>query len=327
MAHKENKIVYVLISDGKDVYYAMARVSLASVRISNPKAAIIWITDKWTYANIKSASSNTQIDVDDIIFIDTPSGNALYRSRYIKTSIYRYIDMPYLYLDVDTFVRDDLSDIFSSNADIVGATNHSMDNLEEQICNHDRNIMEYMQWCRGDFYLNTGVLFFNHSRAETVCSLWHKRWDECYHCTGRHYDQPAFNAVLNEVNPKVEILSHRFNDQIKMKEYDRKIPIDSAIWHYYSSNGTGVDDTILAFEALVQRVLAGATIDSNTIKAMVDRRDPLRRDDWLDDLVAGHAVRRGRLVEWEKAWFMGYRSYALRGLFKAMVYDIRKMTK
>jgi hypothetical protein len=132
------------------------------------------------------------------------------------------------------------------------------------------------------------------------------------------------NAALFASQVRLTALPHRFNAQIKL-EVEAAL-LDATIWHYYSSCSFS-DDTLFAFEVLARRVINGAKIDKQVIKAMVKRRHPWRRDDRLDDWVARRAVKRGRQVLWESTWLKGNRTRALKELVDAIVTDILRIVE
>ena len=68
----------------------------------------------------------------------------------------------FCFIDSDTFVRGDVSPIFSLNVDIAGACNNSRDEFTEQVYEPDAETMASMKWSVGGrVFLNSGVLFYN----------------------------------------------------------------------------------------------------------------------------------------------------------------------
>jgi hypothetical protein len=111
----------------------ITRVSVASIRATNPDIAIIIACDGESYTAMKHSRDPLLEEVDDLIVCNTSAGDSRFRSRFVKTQFRRLVDGPFLFLDSDIFVRDDISEIFSLDADIACAPNNSKDNIEEQI--------------------------------------------------------------------------------------------------------------------------------------------------------------------------------------------------
>jgi hypothetical protein len=127
-----------------------------------------------------------------------------------------------------------------------------------------------------------------------------------------YHDQPAFNACIQEVNPKLSILPHKYNAQFKQ---EMSMANDGVIFHYYASAN---DKPLTAFEALVQRILDGTELNMREIKKMVARRHPWRRDIWLDDFVAMRVMKKAKMDDWEKTWLEGRRKDALKQRYQKL---------
>ena len=107
--------VYVLVSGKNDLYYEQALMSTYSLRNIMPDASVVLLVDNKTEDSINSDSlKRVEIKkyVSKIISVqfDEKVSNAE-RSRLIKTSIPEYIDDDFLYIDCDTIIADDLSEI------------------------------------------------------------------------------------------------------------------------------------------------------------------------------------------------------------------------
>jgi hypothetical protein len=231
------KIVYCLTSKGGDIYEAMTRVSLASVRLTNPLARIEIACDHESYINLRSSNSQLFHEADAIHSFPTPNGSLVYRNRYVKTRLRLLLTGPFLFLDSDTVVRKPLQAIIQHKADIAAAPNHSSDIRSEQIWSVDQSIIDSMGWTISTPYVNGGVIWYADSEAAHKCSLfWHEKWMLSVSQTGEYRDQPAFNYSLSELpDVKLHVLGHEFNAQLKMKP---SLARTACIWHTYSSDGS-----------------------------------------------------------------------------------------
>ena len=94
-------VVYVVTSDGHDGFADMALVSMLSVQISNPGLRILAICDEKS-ALILRAERHRVLDVcDEFITVPTPGGEPIFRNRWIKTRLCRYVEGNVLYIDTD----------------------------------------------------------------------------------------------------------------------------------------------------------------------------------------------------------------------------------
>lgn len=113
------KYVYVLTSTTKDLYYEQALISAYSLRKKMPNSQIIFIVDdntekSFTEENKRLALKKYASQVISVNFDENIPN--IDRSRLLKTSIPDYIDESFLYIDYDTVICDDLSEIENEKA-------------------------------------------------------------------------------------------------------------------------------------------------------------------------------------------------------------------
>jgi lipopolysaccharide biosynthesis glycosyltransferase len=230
------QVAYCLTSTGDDIYEAMTRVSLATLRKHNSKASIQVFCDELSYLNLKSCNSRLFKEADNVVGIATPAGEAAFRNRFIKTQLRLLLNGPFLYLDSDTVIRRSLADISRTTADIAAAPNHSADCISDQIWLEDYKNLDMMGWQARAPYFNGGVVWYaDSSKARSLAERWHASWLENIRVTGRFRDQPALNHSLN-TTPDLQLhcLDHCWNAQVKTPQ-GLAYAVDAAIWHIYSS--------------------------------------------------------------------------------------------
>ena len=314
------KVVYVLTSQGKDFYSAMTRVSVASVRLSNPSVKIALACDSLTESNLFSTEDLLVNEVDEICGFATPEGSPSYRNRYIKTQLRKLISGPFLFLDSDTLIRRELTEVFGINSDIGGCRNHSKVDLWDQVMDLDVETLKAMRWEIGKTYINGGVLFFNDTpKAHDLATLWHKRWLESSNQRQYYRDQPALNTALLESDPSLTVLPDRYNAQFKVQ---LTAADDAVLWHYYSSQD---DVPITAFEIVVQDLLAGHKLDMNKVSHLLKVPHPWRSDLWFDDWVGRSVLRKGKLDIPDRLWFEGRRWESTRFRLGSMLRSLNRL--
>lgn len=300
------RVVYVITSTGEDIYAVMTRISIASLRISNMNMTITIACDTETNLKIQHAGSELLNEVDDWIVVDTPSGEAEFRNRFVKTSLRQHIEGPFVFLDSDILIRGDISSIFLINSDIAAARNHSKKLLRDQIWAQDAEILALMKWDVGEEYLNGGVIFFNDtSMAEKLSEIWHELWLNSYGNNGSTRDQPALNMALASIKLDLHVLSDVFNAQIKN---NIRVSKGASVWHYYTS---GDISPITEFEKYTSDVLNGRAVEMKDVVSMVFREHPWRRGSILDDWLARRVHRRGKITKWEREWMSGQRKVSI----------------
>lgn len=267
-------IAYALTSGGKDFYSAMTRVSIASVRSTNPDFRISLVCDALSEEALRSGRDPLLDETDDVIVYETPPGDAIFRSRFLKTRLRTIVDGPFLFLDSDALVRGSLAEIFGTRADIAGAPNRSKDDIGEQIWSLEQEQIAAMSWpILPHAYFNSGVIFFHDSEAaHRFGEEWHKKWLHSCERGVSYRDQPAFNAALAAVRPRLHVLPHRFNAQFRTEP---GVAAEAVVWHYYAS--AGAEPTTI-FELMVQDLLRGAALDRGRVEDMVRSSHPWRQD-------------------------------------------------
>lgn len=302
------QVVLVLTSDGSPVYTAMARLLLASLRLTNPHARTVLLCDTRTAALPGVVDGPLAAEVGTVQVVDTPEGNGTFRSRWLKTQVRQLVSGPLLFLDLDVLVREDLSPLFALDADVAAAINHSRNDPERQIGRVARAFFSDTGWPRDpQRYLNSGVLYLADSpAAQALGALWHARWKEALATTGRHHDQTVLNSVLVGHEARLYVLPHRYNAQFTAEP---SVARDAAIWHYYASEEV---DVITAYGAELQRLLAGGALEEDRVRRLIAAPHPWRRRSFLDDRVAEHVMRLGLMPPWAAEWFRGNARPALR---------------
>lgn len=232
------KVVYCLTSTGEDIYEAMTRVSLATLRRTNPSANAVIACDTSTYANLQYHKSRLFSEADSIQSFHTPEGGPSFRSRFIKTQLGRLVDGPFLFLDCDTVVRGSLAPLAAMNVDVAAAPNKSGDTLDEQMNDQDLTLAPEFGSALHQPFVNSGVIFYGGSHASvSLANTWHQTWLANFNVTGLYYDQAPFNFCLNTIaGLNYSTLDHAYNFQYYFKSTSELILASKArIWHAYSS--------------------------------------------------------------------------------------------
>jgi Glycosyl transferase family 8 len=301
-----NNAVYVVISEGRDLYSAMTRISVASLRVTNPAFKVLMACDAATVAAMTHRRDPLLDEVDQWMTCEVGDGSSDYRNRYIKTNLRNLINGRFLFLDSDTLIRGKLDEVFALDSDIACARNNSKELVEQQIIPQDVTVLRRMEWqTRKDAYFNSGVFFCNDTPgARRFVEDWRRKWSESNIRMGNYRDQPAFNAAIFDTNVRLAILPHRFNAQVK---YEVGVAEGAAIWHFYASMRL----PITAFEILAKELSKGIEFKSSDIESIILRNHPWRRVSWVDDLAVRRVLKKGGFDSEDHLWFQGHRASSL----------------
>ena len=108
------KYVYVLTSTSKDLYYEQCLMSVFSLKAHNPNAQVQILVDNktaesFTVENKRDGLKELGAEIVSVDFDESVKN--VERSRRLKTTIPEHITGDFLFIDCDTIICDDLSDI------------------------------------------------------------------------------------------------------------------------------------------------------------------------------------------------------------------------
>jgi hypothetical protein len=268
---KPMQIAYVLTSNGKDIHADMNLISLRTLRYSNPDAKIVLVCDHETVQSLEKYNHIILKEADEIVSVHTPSQPASFRNRFVKTSLREHLSGDFLYLDADTVIRGDLTEIFNIKSSFAAAPNHSGSGDPAEIPSDETENFKLLGWeLPKYYYVNGGVLFFADAPdTYSFCQIWHKKWLASAEKRGSFRDQPSLNSAIADSGVSFSWLPHRFNAQVDAR------PIyapDAVIWHLYGSNGGLHTKTV--FGQYIDGLQKGENITYRQIEYLCNRQHP-----------------------------------------------------
>lgn len=270
--------VYVLVSGKNDLYYEQALMSTYSLRNLMPDANIILLVDDKTGNSINSPSlkrDEIKKYVSKIISVkfDEKISNTE-RSRLIKTSIPEYVDDDFLYIDCDTIITEELSEIEKIPYKTAGILDgHVM--LDEHI--HKKYFLErdkklgFHGTKAAGCNINGGVVFARKSEeSENLFKAWNEAWKYSAYQKHDFHDQSALNEANYRTGLKMQLIDGKWNCQ--PSHGGLAFLKDAKIIHYYSSEFSGknyIPYYKLADKELQNRIKVEGKIPED-IKNMID---------------------------------------------------------
>lgn len=286
--------VYVLTSNGNDIFANMTRVSMMSLRMNNPNVQIILVCDSASKSALEKCEHVVLTECDSVISIPTPEGPPVFRNRYVKTSLRQHLSGPFLYLDADTVIRGDLSEVFKTTASFAAAPNHSGSGDPAEMPFDERENFELLEWTLPTkYYVNGGVLFFADSaEAHKFGEMWHQKWLASVAKTGRFRDQPSLNSALADSEVSFAWLANCFNAQVDVRPV---FAPDAIVWHLYSSNEKIALKTV--FDEYILRLQKGKELTDNSIKRLCKQQHPWQIQNPIDWWCVQRILSRDQFLE------------------------------
>lgn len=230
------KIVYTLISTEKDIYLEQALVSIYSCRLHNPNAEIILITDTKTNNTLTGKRVIINKYINHKIVIACPDNYTnKEKSRYLKTTIRKYINGTFLFLDCDTVICSTLAAVDNINAEIAMVPDTHVKYKEYPFYNYMNNIIMKLYQTdvsQDDYYFNSGAMFVKDTPlTHQLFKLWNKRWEESRQ-KGIQTDQQALFKVNHDLGNVIQQLPGIYNCQVGLSiQYFYK----AKVLHYFNA--------------------------------------------------------------------------------------------
>lgn len=231
------KFVYVLISSDTDLYFEQMLISIISLRKFNNDADIYILVDKET-ADSFVDKRNMIKDLATVITVDVPTEmNKKARSRWLKTSINKYIEGSFLFIDCDTVICDSLKEIEGYENGVYCVLDKHLElpnHRNSKTIKYNTKQLGFSAAFEFDKHFNSGIiLFIDCKESQDLFNKWHELWKYSYK-NKILIDQPAFNEANLKLNKIIKELPGIWNCQIS----DNGLPYlsESKIIHYFASN-------------------------------------------------------------------------------------------
>jgi len=228
----KTKILYVLVSNSNDIFWEQTFVSISSLRMTNQNVSVTILMDKVTHDSLIGVRSRLKNIVDEIIVIDLPKYSTnKEKSRILKTNMRNYVNGDFLFIDSDTIILSDLSEIDNVTDDIsavyernrIVSEDFGRASYEEALMRFDCKLYD------SDEYFNSGVMLVK-DKLETrqFFSEWHSQWMKGKKL-GIMFDQPSLGVVNQKYNSFIKPLDGSWNCQGR---FCLKYIYTAKIFHY-----------------------------------------------------------------------------------------------
>lgn len=227
------KFVFVLTAINNTIYYKQLEVAILSLKLYNKDCFITVLTDDLTNKFLQTNNINLSDKCNEIKVIELdPKYNAVYRSRFLKTTIREHVTGDFLFLDTDIIVTDkiDCEELkrieFGAVADQHGYVNKAFTNINEtgfsERITYFYNIkakLKHDNFYQNHFmdltYFNSGVIWVKDTEKNHIFfKKWHENW-----LNNMKYkvftDQPALAKTNYEYNSHIQEINGIWNVQVR----------------------------------------------------------------------------------------------------------------
>lgn len=215
----KTKIVYTVVSSDKDYYFEQTFISVTSLRMRNPDAWVTLVTDDLSGKILKERKFDFDSIINDhiVVTIDAPKLTNHQRSRWLKTSVRKYVEGDFLFMDSDTVINGNLDDIDAFDGDLGAVcdihTSLQRNPFRQMIVDH-AELLDYDCFAEMN-YFNSGVIYAkDNKRTRDFYRSWHEEWKRGM--TRRVYmDQPSFNKTNHVYGSLIKVLAGEWNCLLK----------------------------------------------------------------------------------------------------------------
>lgn len=228
----DTKILYVLVSNYEDIFWEQTYISIFSLRKHNPNVKVSILVDDVTDESLIGIRGGLLDLVDEKIVVELDRNMTnKFKSRVLKTNMRNYVEGDFLYLDSDTIILDDLSEIdkFADDFAVVYEYNRRIkDNFGI------RSAIEPLgriggQLHEGEEYYNSGVIFVKDNvKTKDFFKSWQETWLEGTRANV-FFDQPALCVVNHNFGNMIRPLSGDWNCQGR---YGARFYRTAKVFHY-----------------------------------------------------------------------------------------------
>lgn len=233
----KTKVLYVLVSSDKDFFSEQTYLSISSLKIHNEEAKISLLIDSMTHKSLRSRKFDILKLVDELVVIDLPNEMSnKFKSRFLKTGMRNYISGDFLYIDSDTIVLSDLSEIDNLGCDMAAVYEFNRPFHENVGKNTLKEIYERLNQnikLLTDYY-NSGVIYVKDiDQTRSFFSEWQDEW-KCHTEQGVFFDQPSLGIVNCRYGNYITPLNGEWNCQGR---YSVNYIRTAKIFHYLYDKG------------------------------------------------------------------------------------------
>jgi len=212
------KYVYVLTSSTTDLYYEQFFLSVTSLRMHNPDAYIVVLLDRRTKESLTDLRNGYEQVVSEIKTIDTPIELSQKEvSRWIKTSMKKYITGDFLYIDCDTVITENLNYVFPSEINIGAILDTHVPLKKHHLVSHfnlEDIEINFNSSSKLGLRYNGGVIFCRDvPESDDFFNRWHSLWNISLK-KGNSQDMPSLNQANLEAGNIIKKLDDNWNCQI-----------------------------------------------------------------------------------------------------------------
>ncbi len=236
-------VAYVVVSNGRDRYAAMAYLSAASVLRLHPDWRVFLVCDEATPARLRAGCPELAALAADIIGLPVSVEHPSARGFYLKTRVRDVVPGDFVFLDADTLPVRPFADIADGDWEL--AIGHDY--------NHHRPLrLTYPHWLESrlervgwpgplDRSYNSGVVFYRDTPAVWEAVADQQRLFAELLAVGDRCDQTPLTYALRRSRVRVRELPAAYNAMVTVSPLHAR---GAKIYHFFAGSFTTLEGSL-----------------------------------------------------------------------------------
>ncbi len=233
----KTKFLYVLVSNLADYYSEQCYLSICSLKLKNPNAFISLLVDEQTALYLEQHFIILIQSVNEykVVALDHHLSNKE-KSRVLKSSMRQQINGDFLFIDCDTVICDDLSEIEQIEGDIACVLDSHIlvsDHWAKDWMKKNNKKCGFIESITKEKHFNSGVIYCKDtSHTRVFFEDWSRLMKQSI-ASEVYIDQPAFNHADTINGNLIKELHGKWNCQLVQGGV--KYLAEAKIIHYFAS--------------------------------------------------------------------------------------------
>lgn len=268
------KYLYVLVSGKSDYYSEQAYLSIYSLRQHTPNCFVSLLVDVQTSEYLKNNFIELINSVNECKVVDL--GNKYSnkeKSRILKTTMRQHIEDDFLFIDCDTIICEDLTEIKKYEYNIGCVLDSHVPVIKhwakDWMKKNDKKC-GFKEAFNRTMHFNSGVIYCKDNDATRKFYMDWANFMEQSIKAGVNIDQPSFNQADSLNGELIGELEGKWNCQIIQGGI--KHLHNAKIIHYFASNKKFKNPYLLADKIILEEIRINKKLSNNCLSLLSNPR-------------------------------------------------------
>lgn len=279
-------VLYVLISNDKDLYLEELWVSIYSLRHYNKDVTIYVLSDDPTAERIRKTPELSDM-INHIRTVPVPDNySSKERSRFIKTNIRNLLEGDFLFIDTDTVICGSLADIDNLNVINIGMVPELHGPFKEHLTYKftvaDTKRIFGIDTSESPYWFNSGCMLVRDNEfTHEFFEKWHQNWKYSAFEKNNSSDQRALLKTDYDYGYVIECIPDVYNSQIAMSMKWFQEGKIVHFWHFRRSFTPNMNFSPFLSHQLYEELRTEGTVSGNIANTILQCKSSFRNDSMI----------------------------------------------